>query len=95
MTEKIRSSQKVTDVSFFVVLTICLWVIDRGVIELDAQIGAPGFYFVGYEVRAVIGDGAVWDTIMVYDTGYKIYHWSGFGPFNWLGLYPLSEFYPP
>ena len=58
--------------------------IDGGVIELNAQIGAPIFHLIGCEVGAVIGDDAVWNTIMVYNAGYKVYHWSDFGRFNWL-----------
>ena len=64
----------------------------RGVIELDAQFSAPGFHFVGCEIGAVIGDDAVWNTIMVYNTGYEFYHRPGLGRFNWFGLYALSEF---
>ena len=64
----------------------------RGVIELDAQIGTPGFHFVGCEIGAVISDDAVWNTITVYDAGYKVYYWPGLGRFNWFGLYPLGEF---
>ena len=45
--------------------------VDGGVIEFNAKISTPGFHLVGYEIRVVIGDDAVWDTIMVYDTGYK------------------------
>ena len=66
--------------------------IDGGIIELDAQVSTPGFHFVGCKIGAVIGGDAVWDTITVYETGYEICHWSGFGRFNWFGLYPLSEF---
>ena len=66
--------------------------IDGGVIELDAQISTSSVYFIGCEVRAVIGDDAMWDTITVYDTGYEIYLWSGYGRFNRLDLYPFSEF---
>ena len=50
------------------------------------------FYFVGCEVRAVVGDDAVWDTINVHDTGYEVYHRSGFGRFNGFGFYPFGEF---
>ena len=49
-------------------LTICLRVIDGGVIELNAQIGALVFHLISCEIGAVIGDDAVWDTITVYDT---------------------------
>ena len=52
--------------------------IDRGVIELNAQFSTPGFYFIGCEIGAVIGDDAVWNAITVHDTGYEVYHWSGF-----------------
>ena len=65
--------------------------IDGGIIELDAQVSTPGFHFLSCKIRAIIGDYAVWDTIMVHDTRYKVYHWSDFGHFNWLGLYPLGE----
>src|SRR3954462_10392869 len=37
-------------------LTICLRAIDGGVIELNAQIGAPVSHLVGCEIGAVIGD---------------------------------------
>ena len=73
-------------------LAVSLWVINISVIELDAQVFAPEFYLIGRKVHAVIGDDAVWDTIMVYGTGYKVYPWSDFGRFNWFGLYPLGEF---
>ena len=53
---------------------------------------APEFNLVGREVRAVIGDDAVGDAITGYYPGYEVYHWSGFGRFNWLGLYPFGEF---
>ena len=64
----------------------------RGVIELNAQIDTPGFHLIGSEIGAVISDDAVRNTITVHNTGYEVYHWSGFGRFNWFGLYPLSEF---
>ena len=64
----------------------------RGVIELNAQISAPGFHFVGCEIGAVISDDAVRNTITVYDGGYKVYYRPELGRFNWFGLYPLSEF---
>ena len=32
------------------------------------------------------------DTLAVYDPRYKVYHWSGFGHFNWFGFYPFGEF---
>ena len=51
--------------------------IDGGIIELNAHVAAPSFYLVSCEVRAVIGDDAVGDTITVYDPGYEVYHWSG------------------
>ena len=72
-------------------LTVCLWVIDGGIIELNAQVNTPGFHFIGCKIGAVIGDDVVWDTIMVHDTGYKVYHWSSFSRFDWFGFYPLSE----
>ena len=65
--------------------------IDGGVIELDAQISALGFHFVSCEVGAVISDDVVWNSITVYDPGYEVYHWSGFGRFNWFSFYPFSE----
>ena len=58
--------------------------IDRGVIDLDAQISALGFHFVS--------DDAVRNTITVYDAGYEFYHRPGLGRFNWFGFYPLGEF---
>ena len=42
-------------------LTVCLGVIDGGIIELNAHVAAPSFYLVGCKVRAVIGDDAVGD----------------------------------
>ena len=65
--------------------------VDGGVIELNAQVSTLGFHFIGYEIGAVIGDDAVWDAITMHDTGYEVYHWSGFGRFKWFGLYPHSE----
>ena len=72
-------------------LTICLRVIYGGVIELNAQISAPVFHLIGCEIGAVIGDDAMWDTITVYNAGYKVYYWSGFGRFHWFGFYPFGE----
>ena len=66
--------------------------VDGGVIEFNAQISTPGFHFIGCKIRAVIGDDAVGDAITVYNPRYEVYHWSGFGRFNWFGLYPLGEF---
>ena len=63
-------------------MTVCLGVIDRGVIELDAHVAAPKFYLVGCKVRAIISDDAVGDAITVYNPRYGVYHWSGFGRFN-------------
>ena len=40
-------------------LTICLRVIDGGVIELNAHVAAPSFHLVGCEVGGIIGDDAV------------------------------------
>ena len=48
-------------------LAVSLWVIDGSIVELDAQIGAPGFHFIGCEVGAVIGDDTVRNTITVYN----------------------------
>ena len=62
--------------------------IDRRIIELNAHVFAPEFYLIGREVRVVISDDAVGDTVTVYDPGYEIYHWSGFGYFNRFSLYP-------
>ena len=61
-----------------------------GVIELDAQVSTPNFYLIGCEVRAVVSNNVVRDTITVYDTRYKIYDRSGFSWFYWFGLYSLS-----
>ena len=72
--------------------TVSLWVIDGSIIELDAHVFAPEFYLVGRKVRAVIRDDAVGDAIMVYNPRYAVYHWSRFGYFNRLGLYPFGEF---
>ena len=41
---------------------------------------------------AIVTDYAVGDAIMVYNPGYEVYHWSGFGRFNWFGFYPFGEF---
>ena len=66
--------------------------IDGGVIELNAQITEPGFHLIGCEIGAVIGYDAVGNTVTVHNTRYELYNWSGFGRFNWFGLYPFSEF---
>ena len=50
------------------------------------------FYLVGRKVCAIIRDDAVGDAVTVYDPGYEVYHWSGFGRFNWFGFYPFGEF---
>ena len=42
------------------------------------------FYLIGCEVRVVVSNNVVPDTVTVYDTGYKVYHWSGFGHFTGL-----------
>ena len=72
-------------------LAVSSWVIDGGIIELDAHVFAPEFYLVGREVRAVVNDDAMGDAIMVYDPGYKVYHRSRFGCFNRFGFYPFCE----
>ena len=48
-------------------LTVCLGVIDRGVVELDAHFAAPSFHLIGCEIRAIVSDDAVGDTVMVYN----------------------------
>ena len=53
---------------------------------------APEFNLVSHEVCAVISDDAMGDTVMMYYSGYEVYHWSGLCRFNWLGLYPFGEF---
>ena len=45
--------------------------IDGGIIELNAHVAAPSFHLVSCEVRAVIGDDAVGDTITVYNPDMK------------------------
>ena len=72
-------------------LTVCLGVIDEGVIELDAQVSTPFVHFVAYKIGAVICDDVVWDTITVYDTGYKVYHWPGFGRLTGLASIHLEN----
>src|SRR3954466_11942371 len=52
-------------------LTVSLWVIDRSIVELNAQVSAPQLYFIRGEVCAVIGDNTMGDTIMVYDPDMK------------------------
>ena len=66
--------------------------IDKGIIDLNAHVATPSFHLVVFEVGAVISDDAVGDAITVYNPGYEVYHWSGFGRFNWFGLYPFGEF---
>ena len=73
-------------------MTVSLRVIDRGIIKLNAHFAAPSFYVVSCKVRAVIGDDAVGDAVVVYNPGYVVYHWSGLGRFNWFGFYPFGEF---
>ena len=73
-------------------LTVSLRVIDKSIIELDAHVAAPEFYLVGREVRAIVSDDAMGDAITVYNPGYEVYHWSGFGRFNRFGFYPFGEF---
>ena len=68
-----------------------LGVIDRGVVELNAHFATPGFHFLGYKIRAVVGDDTVGDTVTVYNLRYEVYYWSGFGRFNWFGFYPFGE----
>ena len=67
-------------------------VIERGVVELNAQFAAPGFYLLGCKIQAIVDDDTVWDTVAVYNLRYELYHWSRFGRFNWLGFYPFGEF---
>ena len=31
------------------------------------------------------------DTVGVYDPGYEVYYWFGFGRFDWFGFYPFGE----
>ena len=66
--------------------------IDGSIIELDAHVFALEFYLVGRKVRAVISDDAVGDTVMVYNPGKEVCHWSGFGRLYRLGFYPFGEF---
>ena len=73
-------------------MTVSLRMIDRSIIELNAHVAAPKFHLVGCKVRAIVSDDAVGDAITVYNPGYEVYHWSGFGRFNWFGLYPFGEF---
>ena len=47
--------------------------IEGGIIELNAHVATPSFYLVSCEVRGVIGDDAVGDTITVYYPGYEVY----------------------
>ena len=51
--------------------------VDGGVIEFNTQISTPGFYLVGCEVGVVVSDDVVWDTIMVHNIGYEVYHRAG------------------
>ena len=66
--------------------------IDRGVIEFNAQFSTLGFHFTGCEIGAVIGDDVVWDTITVHNIGYEVYHRARLSCFDRFSLYPLSEF---
>ena len=66
--------------------------IDRSIVELDAHVAALEFYLVGREVRVVVNDDAVGDSLTVYDPGYEVYHRSGFSCFNKFGFYPFGEF---
>ena len=66
--------------------------LDGGVIELNAQISTPGFHLISCKIGAVIGDDAVWNTIMVHHAGYEVYYWPRLSRFDRFGLYPLSEF---
>ena len=65
--------------------------VDGSIVELDAHFVAPRFHLIGREIRAIIGDDAVGDTVSVYDPGYEVYYWSGFGRFDWFGFYPFGE----
>ena len=65
--------------------------VGRSVVELNAHFAAPSFHFIGYEIGAIISDDAVRDNVSVYDPGYEVYDWSGFGRFDWFGFYPFGE----
>ena len=65
--------------------------VDGSIVELDAHFAAPRFHLIGREIRAIIGDDAVGDAVTVYNPRYEVYHWSGFGRFNWFGLYLFGE----
>ena len=62
-----------------------------GLIKLDAQVGAPSFHLIGCKVRAIVSNNTMWDTVTVHNPLYEVYHWSGFGHFNWFGFYPFGE----
>ena len=47
--------------------------INRGIIELNAQISTPSFHLIGCEIGVVIGDDVVWNTKTVHNTGYEVY----------------------
>ena len=66
--------------------------VDGGVIEFNTQISSPGFYLVGCEIGAVVSDDVLWDTIMVHNIGYAVYHRAELNRFDRFSLYPLSEF---
>ena len=48
-------------------LTVGLWVIYRGVVELNAQLSTPVFHLISCEVGAVISNDAVRDTVTVHN----------------------------
>ena len=73
-------------------MTVCLGVIDGGIIELNAHVAAPRFYLVVREVHAIVSDDAVGDAITVYNPGYEVYHRSGFSRLDGFGFYPFGEF---
>ena len=62
------------------------------IVEFNAQLSALGFHLSSYEVRAIISDDTVRDTITVDCAGYKIDHSSGLSCFVWFVFYPFSEF---
>ena len=65
--------------------------VDGSIVELNAHFAAPSFHFIGCEIGAIISDDVVGDAVSVYDPGYEVYYWSGFGCFDWFGLYPFGE----
>ena len=65
--------------------------VDGSVVELNAHFAAPSFHLIGCEIGAIISDDAVGDAVSVYDPGYEVYDWSGFGRFDWFGFYPFGE----